>query len=125
MVSGDQTFEFPMNSNGFRELVDESLPFSTDEDGGTLNDFDPYNTVFDLSDDPISFFEDRLKLVKEIRLETSSLDSFPAVNMETRASTELELLYEVYSGALHICKFVGGIEMPLKNKVKGEIKPVS
>ncbi|CAM9148332.1 unnamed protein product, partial [Phaeothamnion confervicola] len=102
----DETLLTPHKS--LLAVADRALPFSTDEDGGRESGMDPYVSVFDLGDEPLEFFSDRLDLVAELR--PKLLDRSVAVGepYSKLAAAEAALLTQVLLAGTYLAKYVGG-----------------
>ena len=49
-----------------RGAARKALHFATDEDGATTSGVDPYSNLFDLGDDPLAYYWDRMALAQAL-----------------------------------------------------------
>ncbi len=89
--------------------------FATDQDSATAFGWDPYTNYWDLSD-PLSFFEDRIKLAKSL---VSDIEE--RVVSEGEEWTDLrggvsQILYDMSRGGPFAAKYLGGHDMSRAHK---------
>ena len=63
-VAGQQHAE--LKAIAARGAARKALHFATDEDGATTSGVDPYSNLFDLGDDPLAYYWDRMALAQAL-----------------------------------------------------------
>ncbi|MCH7494329.1 zinc-dependent metalloprotease, partial [bacterium] len=91
--------------------AEPGLAYGTDEDSASPFGWDPLTNYFDLSDDPIAYYEDRLALVAGLQDELVERTVSEGEDWSDLRAGVLTLMYEVYSGGAYVAKQVGGHEM--------------
>ena len=109
-IAGDETEE--LGKIAARAASDPMLPYSTDEDAvGTFSpvSIDPLANQYDQSDDPISYFRDRLDLVNELWTNMESKLAKPGEGYQVLRRATGRGLNECARSLLTTSKLIGGI----------------
>ena len=91
-------------------LADHNLPFASDEDTGAFYPAqDPYVTWWDLTSDPIRYYNDRLDVIAELRPKLLDQAAYPGDPLMGYTTAQSLLLGEIQSHiASSLAIFIGG-----------------
>lgn len=89
------------------EIAEKAGPFGTDEDESGFYGMDPENTVFDLTSDPLLYFNDQLKLTAKLQEHLESKLS-EANKWDEYGLKQLDLISKAVTAGAHIAKFIAG-----------------
>eukprot|EP00612_Vaucheria_litorea_P008211 CAMPEP_0171476112 /NCGR_PEP_ID=MMETSP0946-20130122/3401_1 /TAXON_ID=109269 /ORGANISM="Vaucheria litorea, Strain CCMP2940" /LENGTH=884 /DNA_ID=CAMNT_0012006321 /DNA_START=315 /DNA_END=2966 /DNA_ORIENTATION=+ len=110
------------------EIATKAFEFGTDEDVVTSEGFDPMTSMFDLSSDPLSYFEDQLQLVSELRNGLLDRSVMLGEAFTLYAESEKALLRLVAFSGLYASKYIGGADFSKQRRVEsdtvGPMKPI-
>lgn len=91
---------------------DPRLVYMTDEDcfGNSARAIDPYVTIWDLTNDPFTYWSDRIDMSRELWSKVEPLFEKPGANYKRLRNVFVYGWGGFSSGAAQISRFVGGIE---------------
>ncbi|CAM9768389.1 unnamed protein product, partial [Heterosigma akashiwo] len=99
-------------------VAERALPFGTDEDGARAQGADPHNVAFDLSDDPVRYYEEGvLGLVRQLRPTLLDRAVYVGEPFTYYASYERALLNQIRTAGVYLAKFVGGFEVTKQRRL--------
>eukprot|EP00299_Pterocystis_sp_00344_P001128 c1083_g1_i2.p1 GENE.c1083_g1_i2~~c1083_g1_i2.p1 ORF type:complete len:666 (+),score=167.79 c1083_g1_i2:871-2868(+) len=89
-------------------ILDNALPFATDEDHPREDGFDMDVSAWDVSDDPIEWYADRLDLVSNLRESLFNKTVARGESFTKFSNAELILLKQIRMAGMYLAKAVGG-----------------
>lgn len=84
------------------------LAFATDEDGSGSTSGDHLASTWDLSDDPVRWYTEQMRVVRSLRVDLDLRAVAEGESWVGFAAAERTLLDAVYSAGLYVAKAVGG-----------------
>lgn len=129
-VEGEVTAEMHPDLEAILEENSTGLhSFGTDEDNAGPFGWDPATNYWDLSDDPISFYADRMALARSLRDEMADRTVVDGEAWADYLYGVLSLVGEVNRGGQYLAKYIGGHHMSRAHRGDPEapapITPVS
>lgn len=129
IILDEGTDESLVQNSALRSIVsransDPKLFFSTDEDDPSFSGEDPFSNLFDIGSDPLSFYEDRLKLVRIIQQNMFNLSKSYDRTRFYIYDLATSLLRSAEFATLSSAKFIGGMSMS-KHYPNDENRPIT
>ncbi len=105
------------------EVAAACEPYSTDEDNALADGIDPFINMYDLGNDPLGFYIDRLDLIKEMR-EDGLLERAvgPTEPFTFYGNFEEKLVEKMKRIGLYMAKYVGGFNLRKVSRETSEKK---
>jgi Met-zincin len=94
-----------------------TIAFSSDEDNGRSDGVDPMVSIFDMSNEPLTYWNDKLQLVAEVRETLLDRSVQLGESFTNYANGELVLLNEVLMAAVYATKYIGGFHFTKQRRI--------
>ncbi|CBN77189.1 conserved unknown protein [Ectocarpus siliculosus] len=104
-----------------KALASQALAFSTDEDGSGYSGMNPLASVFDLGQEPMDYWEDKLELVTElwpVLLDRSTQQG--EAQFQRYGHAAMSLLRQVLASGLYSTKYIGGFHISKQRRVESD-----
>jgi len=99
-------------------IAEKNMPFGTDEDGARAEGADPHNVAFDLSDDPVRYYEEGImELVKRLRPSLLDRAVYVGEPFHYYSAYERALLNQIRYAGIYLAKFVGGYNITKQRRL--------
>jgi len=85
-----------------------ALAFATDEDGPRVDGVDPLTNIYDLGDDPIHYYRDRLALTQRLLLTAANRTVLAGESWTKQTAAVLSFINTALRAGAYIAKYVGG-----------------
>ena len=105
-VPGQQHAE--LKAIAARGAARKALHFATDEDGATTSGVDPYSNLFDLGDDPLAYYWDRMALAQALLQQVLNHTVLPGEPWTRQLAAVSALMRIATRGGAYAAKYVGG-----------------
>jgi Met-zincin len=95
----------------------QQTAFSSDEDNGRSDGTDPMVSIFDMSNDPLAYWNDKLQLAAEVRETLLDRSVQLGESFTNYAEGEMVLLNEVLMAAVYATKYIGGFHFTKQRRI--------